>query len=70
MAHIGCFSYSGVGHVSPMLSLAQAVEDVLYDGRYRNAARRFQREIGERKGLDRAADIVEEVLRTGRPVIR
>jgi len=53
-----------------MLSLAQAVEDVLYDGRYRNAARRFQREIGERKGLDRAADIVEEVLRTGRPVIR
>jgi len=37
---------------------------------YRDAARLFQRLIRERNGLSRAADIVEQVARTGEPVLR
>jgi zeaxanthin glucosyltransferase len=67
--------WTGTGTFVPLNELnadrlRQALKDVLYDRRYRQAARRFQGEIRELRGLDRAAGIAEEVLRTGQPVIR
>jgi MGT family glycosyltransferase len=50
--------------------LRAAIERVLADSRFSAAARRFQRIVAERNGLGAAADIVERVLATGRPVLR
>ena len=49
--------------------IAAAVRAVL-GPRYGVAAKRFQRLIRERNGLRRAADIVEQAARTGKPVLR
>lgn len=67
--------WTGTGTFVPLNELnadrlREAVKNVLYDGGYRDAAHRFQKEIRKAKGLDRAAEIAEQVLRTGRPVIR
>lgn len=67
--------WTGTGTFVPLNDLTadrlrEAVKNVLHDGRYREAARRFQEEIRQINGLDLAADIAEEVLRTGQPVIR
>ena len=50
--------------------LRSAIETVLGNASFRESARRFQRMIAEAKGLDRAADIIERVVTTGRPVLR
>ena len=50
--------------------LRNAVEIVLGDASFRESARRFQRIIAEGNGLERAADIIECVVATDRPVLR
>ena len=50
--------------------LRDAVVKVLSDPSYREAAQRFRKIIAERQGLRRAGDIIEQVLATGRPVLR
>ncbi len=50
--------------------LRNAVETVLGKASFRESARRFQRIIAEGNGIDRAADIIERVAATGRPVLR
>ena len=50
--------------------LRNAVETVLGNTSFRESARRFQRIIEEVNGLARAADIIEHVASTGRPVLR
>ena len=51
-------------------ALRSAILKVLNDPSFRDSARRFQGIIAERNGLRMAGDIVEQVLRTGRPVLR
>jgi zeaxanthin glucosyltransferase len=67
--------WSGVGiRISPQDcrpgTVRSAVETVLGDERYGRAAGRFQKIIAGRNGLQRAAEIVEHVVRTGQPVLR
>jgi zeaxanthin glucosyltransferase len=50
--------------------LRQAIDTVIGDASFRESARKFQRIIEERNGLGRAADIIERVAATGRPVLR
>jgi zeaxanthin glucosyltransferase len=50
--------------------LRDAVKGVLADPSYRTAARLFQLEIQQANGLDHAADLVEDVIHTGAPVLR
>jgi zeaxanthin glucosyltransferase len=50
--------------------LRHAIGIVLGEASYRESARRFQRIIADRDGLNRAADIIERVAATGRPVLR
>ncbi len=50
--------------------LARVMRDVAEAPRYRAAARRLAGEIAAAGGVQRAADIVEGVLRAGRPVVR
>lgn len=50
------------------LRLRQAIERVLGNPGYRERARARAREIARLDGVSRAADIVEEAFRTGRPV--
>ena len=50
--------------------LRNAIETVLGKASFRESARRFQRIISEGNGLARAADIIERVAATGRPVLR
>jgi zeaxanthin glucosyltransferase len=50
--------------------LRNAIETVLGEASFRESARRFQRIIAEGNGLNRAADIIERVAATGRPVLR
>jgi len=49
--------------------LRQAIQTLLGDVSYREAAQRFRRIIAERDGLRRAGDIIERVLETGRPAL-
>jgi len=50
--------------------LRNAIETVLGKASFRESARRFQRIIAAGDGLNRAADIIERVAATGRPVLR
>ncbi|MFB3777945.1 MAG: glycosyltransferase [Bryobacteraceae bacterium] len=50
--------------------LLQAIRTVLRNPSYRESSRRFQRILAGRNGLARAADIIERVVETGRPVLR
>ena len=47
-----------------------AVTNVLRNPRYREAARRMRESIAATKGSERAADIIEQVIETGKPVLR
>ncbi len=51
-------------------ALRSAVERVLADASFRRKAQSFKRLIAERRGLANAADIIEQVLTTGSPVLR
>ena len=64
----------GVAEVVPparltVSRLRTAVTDVMGDPRYRERARLRAAEIAGLDGLTRAADIVEEAFRTGRPIL-
>jgi len=50
--------------------LRQAIETVLRESSFRESAQRFRKIIAEADGLRRAADLIEQVLATGRPVLR
>ncbi len=50
--------------------LHNAIQTVLGEASFRESAQRFQRIIAERDGVNRAADIIERVTATGRPVLR
>ncbi len=52
------------------LGLRQAVERVLTEENFRAKAREFQASIAAFNGRSRAAEIIEDVLRTGCPVLR
>lgn len=62
--------WSGTGLRVPQHSLVEAIARVLHEESFRVAARQLQQQIAEARGLERAADIVEQVLQTGRPVLR
>ncbi len=51
-------------------SMKEALREVLSQDSYRRAAEGFKASIARDRGIQVAADIVEEVLRTGKPVIR
>lgn len=50
--------------------IRQAVRTVLGDPRYRQRARQLQEEYRTRNGPQRAAELIEELVRTRRPVLR
>jgi UDP:flavonoid glycosyltransferase YjiC (YdhE family) len=50
--------------------LEAAVQRVLREPGYRARARRYQEEIARLDGLALAADLVEQAISTGRPVLR
>jgi MGT family glycosyltransferase len=50
--------------------LRTALETVMRRPSFRESARRFQRIIAEADGVNRAAAIIEQVVATGRPVLR
>ena len=52
------------------VQLETMIREVWQNPSYRLAARRFQDLLAPRDGLGQAADIIEQVLRTGRPVLR
>jgi zeaxanthin glucosyltransferase len=59
--------YHGVGKSVPVGSmnkedLSGAIQNVLGDPSYRQAARRFQRTIAQTQGLDQAADVLEQAF--------
>jgi zeaxanthin glucosyltransferase len=68
-------AWTGTGTVAPLETLTveqlrDAVKGVIANPSYRTAALRFQKEIQQVNGLDRAADLVEKVIHTGAPVLR
>ena len=61
--------YHGVGKSIPVASmnkedLSGAIQEVLGNPRYRDAARRFQKTIAQSHGLDRAADVLERAFQS------
>ncbi|MDA1236151.1 MAG: glycosyltransferase [Acidobacteria bacterium] len=67
--------WSGVGvRVQPeertVERLKESIQTIFGTPKYREAAQDFARLIRDRNGLSRAADIVEQVARTGQPVLR
>lgn len=66
--------WSGVGvRLQPQERTAERIREAIrtvLGSKYRGAAQRFKRLIRERNGLSQAADIVEQVARTGEPVLR
>ncbi len=67
--------YSGVGLRAPYRrgdpgQLRQMIQRVLSEDRFRQRARELQKAMLDAGGLSRAADIVEEAISTGRPVLR
>ena len=68
-------AWSGTGAVVPLKRLTearlrQAIEQVLGDDGFRRHAERLQASIQRAGGVARAADLVEQAIRTGRPVLR
>lgn len=68
-------AWSGCGAVVPLKSLSQtrlrqAIDRVLSEPSHRDKALKLQRSIQQAGGVQRAADIVEQAIRTGRPVLR
>lgn len=68
-------AWSGSGAVVPLKRLSetrlrQAIDHVLSEPGHRDSALRLQRAIQRAGGVERAADIVEQAIATGRPVPR
>lgn len=67
--------WAGAGEVVPLKHvrsdrLRQAIRQVLSNPRYRHNATKIQHEIWRAGGVTRAADIIEQAIRTGQPVLR
>lgn len=56
-------------HLSPS-KLRAAIKQVLTDASYKNNAIRLQTAIHQSSGMRRAADIIEQAVSTGKPVLR
>ncbi|HEY9636060.1 MAG TPA: glycosyltransferase [Coleofasciculaceae cyanobacterium] len=68
-------AWSGAGEVVPLSHLSvprlrAAIQRVLTEGSYKNNASRLQDAIASAGGVRRAADIIEQVISTGKPVYR
>jgi zeaxanthin glucosyltransferase len=68
-------AWSGSGAVVPRRRLTErrlrrAIDSVLADGSYRANAARLRQDIQGSGGVQRAADLVEQAIHTGRPVMR
>lgn len=68
-------AWSGSGTMVPLKRLSEArlrraIDRVRQDGRYRHQAQRLQQAIQRSGGVQRAADLVEQAIHTGRPVLR
>jgi len=68
-------AWSGSGAVVPRRRLTErrlrrAIDSVLADGSYRANAARLRQDIQGSGGVQRAADLVEQAIHTGRPVLR
>jgi zeaxanthin glucosyltransferase len=68
-------AWSGSGVVVPRRRLTErrlrrAIDRVLADGSYRANAARLRQDIQGSGGVQRAADLVEQAIATGRPVLR
>ncbi|MFM8253146.1 MAG: glycosyltransferase [Planctomycetota bacterium] len=67
--------HAGVGlrssyHRPNVTQLRQQIERVLSESQFRERAVRLQRSLWQAGGVHRAADLVEQVLKTGQPVLR
>lgn len=67
--------WTGTGEVIPLKrlrddNLSKAIQQVLNHSRYRENARKLQRAISQSGGVNQAANIVEQVAKTGKPVYR
>jgi zeaxanthin glucosyltransferase len=67
-------AWTGTGKVVPLkrLSVARlrrAIEQVLTEGAYKKEALRLQTAIHRAGGVQRAADLIEQAIRTGEPVL-
>ena len=67
-------AYTGAGEIVPLKKvslkrLQRAVKRVLTEDSYKNNALRLQEAIERAGGASRAADIIEQVVSTGRPVL-
>lgn len=66
--------WTGAGHVIPLARfsasvLRQAIQRVLGTESYYTSARRVADSIRQAGGVEHAADIIEEIMRTGKPVV-
>jgi len=67
--------WTGTGEVVPLgkvsrETLREAVRQVLTEDSYKKNARSLQEAIKRAGGVSRAADIIEKVVATGKPVMR
>ena len=68
-------AWSGSGHVVPLRQASEqrlraAIDRVWQDDRHRGHAERLRQAIAESGGVAHAADLVEQAIATGRPVLR
>src|SRR5262249_51246280 len=68
-------SWIGAGELLPVKQLSARrlrplLEKVLHDPGYRASSRRWQAEIVRAEGLRRAAEIIEQVVKSQAPVLR
>lgn len=67
-------AWTGTGEVVPLGKLSatrlrEAIMKVLSEESYKQNALRLQKAIGRSGGVSRAADIIEQVASTGKPVL-
>ena len=67
-------AWTGTGEVIPLKKLSveklqKAIKRVLTEDSYKKNALRLQEAIKRAGGVSRAADIVEQVVHTGKPVL-
>lgn len=65
---------TGAGEVIPLkrlnvAALQSAIKQVLKEDSYKNNAVRLQQAIRQAGGVSRAADIIEQAISTGKPVL-
>lgn len=68
-------AWTGTGEVVPLKRLSvsrlrSAIEQVFAEDSYQRSALRLKEAINQAGGVERAADIVEQVIATGKPAMR